>query len=43
MEFTYSFGYPNMQRTMAIADAINNSQTGESTKSIIAESIVLFP
>lgn len=29
MEFTYSFGYPNMQRTMAIADAINNSQTGE--------------
>lgn len=43
MEFTYSFGYPNMQRTMAIADAINNSQTGEKYQIDYRESIVLFP
>ncbi len=29
MEYTYSFGYPNMQRIMVIADAVNNSQTCE--------------
>lgn len=29
MDFTYSFGYPNVQRTLAIAEAISNSHTGE--------------
>ncbi len=29
MEFTYSFGYPNAQRMVAITEAVNNSQTGE--------------
>ncbi len=29
MEFTYSFGYPNTKRIMAITEAVNNSQTGE--------------
>ena len=29
MEYTYSFGYPNMQRVVAITEAVNNSQTGE--------------
>ena len=29
MEFTYSFGFPNVQRIMAITEGINNSQTGE--------------
>lgn len=29
MEYTYSFGYPNMQRTLAITEAVGNSQTGE--------------
>lgn len=29
MEFTYSFGYPNVQRIVAIAEAVNNAQNGE--------------
>lgn len=29
MEFTYSFGYPNMQRIVAIAEAVSNAQNGE--------------
>ncbi|MBD5145450.1 MAG: hypothetical protein HDT21_06000 [Ruminococcus sp.] len=29
MEYTYSFGYPNMQRVLAITEALNNSQTVE--------------
>lgn len=29
MEYTYSFGYPNIQRAVAIAEAVNNLQTGK--------------
>ena len=29
MEHTYLFGYPNMQRTLAIAEAVNSAQAGE--------------
>lgn len=29
MEHTYSFGYPNTQRMLAISEAISNSQSGE--------------
>ena len=29
MEFTYMYGYPNVQRIMAVTEAVKNSQTGE--------------
>lgn len=29
MEFTYSFGYPNVQRIVAITEAVNNTKNGE--------------
>ena len=29
MEFTYMYGYPNVQRIMAVTEAVKNSQSGE--------------
>lgn len=29
MEFTYSFGYPNVQRIVAITEVVNNAKNGE--------------
>ena len=29
MGVTYHFGYPNMQRIVAIDEAVNNAQNGE--------------
>lgn len=40
MGVTYHFGYPNMQRIVAIDEAVNNAQNGEKYRSIIVGSIV---